>query len=488
MTGEADNLRAVDRFAGTPILCVGDIMLDRYVQGSVDRISPEAPIPVLRIVRESAMLGGAGNVVANLAALGAKPLLTTAIGADEAGHTIQALILQMGGGDRLLVDSARQTTVKTRFISGAQQLLRVDQEVTGAFATDTEDRLIQHAVAAVAQVKAVVISDYSKGLLTPRLARAVIEAATMAGIPVIVDSKPGSYALYAGATLLKPNRRELAVATGLPAGTDDEVVAAAQRLMEISSVDCILATRSEQGMSIVSHDAEPVHFRTEAKEVFDVSGAGDTVAATIALALGSGATLVEAADLANFAAGIAVAKTGTAPVRVNELREVLRDQVEVAGHKFKTLEDTVDQAERWRARGVRVGFTNGCFDILHPGHISIIAAARHTCDRLIVGLNSDASVRRLKGETRPVNDIASRAAVLSALEDVDAVVVFDEDTPREIVERLRPDVLIKGSDYKIENVVGADFVKSYGGKVVLVDLKPGYSTTETISRMTANQG
>jgi D-beta-D-heptose 7-phosphate kinase/D-beta-D-heptose 1-phosphate adenosyltransferase len=478
-----DYLTLLDCFDDTPILCIGDVMLDRYVQGSVDRISPEAPIPVLRVKRETAMLGGAGNVVANLASLGALPFFTSAVGQDEAGSAIQHMTRSLGCAEPLPVDAVRPTTVKTRFVSGAQQLLRVDQEETTAIGSDGEAALIAHALAAIGNVKAVVISDYSKGLITHAVAQAVIKAARAAAIPVVVDSKPESYKFFAGATLLKPNRPELARATGLPVVTDDDIVAASIRLMELSGIDCIVATRSEQGMSVVTRGGAAIHLRTEAKEVFDVSGAGDTVAATIAVALGCGATIVQAAELANHAAGIAVAKIGTAPVRLNELRDVLRDQDDVARHKFQPLDDVADQAERWRARGVKIGFTNGCFDILHPGHISLIAQARRNCDRLIVGLNSDASVKRLKGESRPVNDEVSRAAVLSALEDVDAVVVFGEDTPKDIIERLRPDVLIKGADYTLENIVGADFVMSYGGTVVLADLQPGHSTTNTIKRM-----
>jgi D-beta-D-heptose 7-phosphate kinase/D-beta-D-heptose 1-phosphate adenosyltransferase len=483
MTETTDHLAALERFPGMRILCIGDVMLDCYVHGSVTRISPEAPIPILRIERESLALGGVGNVANNVFGLGGVSLLATVAGEDAAATNLAGLLAEIGGCNGLVVDAGRPTTLKTRYVSGSQQLLRADQEVTRAIAPAIEEALIARIHAMAEGARAIVISDYLKGVVTPRIAAAAIAAGKRGGMPVVVDSKPASYRYFTGATLLKPNRRELQTATGLPVDTDDEVVAAARALIALSGVDCIVATRSEQGMSVICASGEAVHFRAEAKEVFDVSGAGDTVAATLAMALASGSPLVEAAELANHAAGIVVGKIGTAPVRLSELREAIEAEPEHASRKVKTVEDAVDEAERWRARGVRVGFTNGCFDLIHPGHISLLAQARRACDRLIVGLNSDASVRRLKGETRPVQDQTARAAVLAALEDVDAVVIFDEDTPQEIIHRLAPDVLVKGADYTIETVVGAEFVIARGGRVVLADLKQGHSTTGMIGRM-----
>ena len=479
-----EHLAALQRFEGVPVLCVGDLMLDRYVHGRVTRISPEAPIPILRIDRESAMPGGMGNVATNIHALGGVPQIGAVVGNDEAGRQLQAIFTGLGSsGSVLIADPARPTTVKTRFVSGAQQLLRADNEVTRPVGEDTEQALIERLEELVGSVKAVVISDYLKGGVTPAIARAIIDAARRAGIPVVVDAKPESFAWFAGATVLKPNKRELALATGLPVENDEDVETAARRLIEVSGIECMVATRSEQGMSIVHREGEAIHLRTEAQEVFDVSGAGDTVAATLAMALATGATILQAAMLANHAAGIVVGKVGTAMVRLAELRAAIDAQPILSGQKVKSLDDAAEEAERWRARGVRVGFTNGCFDLLHPGHVSILGQARGACDRLVVGLNSDASVKRLKGETRPVQTEQARAAVLAALKDVDTVVVFDEDTPKETIERLRPDVLVKGADYTVDQVVGAEFVMSYGGRVVLADLQAGHSTTSMIGRM-----
>ncbi len=484
MTTADDHMQALQRFEGTAILCVGDLMLDRYVHGRVTRISPEAPIPVLRVDRETAMPGAVGNVIANIHALGGVPHVGAVVGNDEAGRQLQALLGDFGSAASVLIaDPTRPTTVKTRFVSGSQQLLRADNEVTRPVSDGTERALIQRLDGLIGSSRAVVISDYRKGSVTRAIAQAVIAAAARAGIPVVVDAKPDSFAFFAGAAVLKPNKRELADATSLPVETDDQLEAAARKLIQISGVACIVATRSEQGISIVHAEGDAIHLRTEAREVYDVSGAGDTVAATLAMALGTGCSVLEATILANHAAGIVVGKVGTAMVRLAELRDAVDANSIKSAHKVKSLDDAADEAERWRTRGVRVGFTNGCFDLLHPGHVSILAQARGACDRLIVGLNSDASVKRLKGETRPVNDEHARAAVLAALEDVDTVVVFGEDTPRDIIERLRPDVLVKGADYALEQVVGAEFVMSYGGKVVLADLKAGHSTTSMIGRM-----
>ena len=476
---------SIDGLAGQTVLCLGDVMLDHYVHGSVTRISPEAPIPVLKIDREAITLGGAANVAANLAGLGARVLLAATVGQDEAADKLIGLLAGVAETGGIFRDATRPTTLKTRFVSGAQQLLRADREISAGLATEREAELLAYCLSVLDQVQAIAIADYAKGVVTPALAQQLIKEATRQGIPVVVDSKIETYTPYAGAAVLKPNRRELYLATGMPVDTDDQVAAAAERLIELTGVKAIVATRSEQGMSVVVSGQPAVHLRTEAKEVFDVSGAGDTVAATLALALAGDYTLLEAAELANHAAGIVVAKMGTATVRLSELRAALEEVPITASHKIKSPADMRDEIQRWRARGLKIGFTNGCFDILHPGHISLIREARHHCDRLILGLNSDDSVKRLKGPERPVNDEASRALVLAALENVDGLVIFEEDTPLEIIQQLRPDVLIKGADYTIENVVGADFVQSIGGTVVLAKIQAGHSTTATIKKLRA---
>ncbi|WP_207458040.1 D-glycero-beta-D-manno-heptose-7-phosphate kinase [Azospirillum sp. SYSU D00513] len=478
----SDLSRIIDSLPRAAVLCVGDIMLDRFVYGSVDRVSPEAPIPVLRIEREVAMLGGAGNVASNVMALGSACRFVSVVGDDAAGAEVRRLVAgQTGDGEGLLVEPGRQTTVKTRFIGGRQQLLRADSET--AVAIRGGEGVLRAARAALGSVGAVVLSDYGKGVLTDAVVSGLIAEARAAGLPVVVDPKGSDYRRYRGASVVTPNRKELMEATGLPADSDEEVAAAGRRLIETCGIDAVVATRSERGMTVVTRDGA-VHLPAEAREVFDVSGAGDTVVSGLASALALGEPLADAARLANLAAGIVVGKVGTAVVRAHELRAALHEQEWRHGeNKVATLAGAVECTERWRALGKRVGFTNGCFDLLHPGHISLLTQARAACDMLVVGLNSDESVKRLKGETRPVQNETARATVLASLACVDLVVVFGEDTPEALIRALRPDLLVKGADYTVETVVGADFVQGYGGKVLLAELVAGQSTTNTIKRM-----
>lgn len=475
----------IDALAGTRILVVGDVMLDRFTHGKVDRVSPEAPIPVLCVQREMAMPGGAGNVVANLAALGARAELLGVIGDDAAGRELSALMAGLNGrSDGLLTVAGRPTTTKTRFIAGGQQLLRADAETDAPLDDADAARLLAVAAERLPGAGALVLSDYGKGVLTAEVSTALIDLARAAGVRVLVDPKGRDYGRYRGAFCVTPNARELSDATGMGARDDVGVVAASRALARDCGIAAVIATRSEQGMSVVPADGPATHLRAQAREVFDVSGAGDTVVAVLATAIAAGANLVEAATLANIAAGIVVAKVGTATVRPGELRDAASLALATGpGAKRVTLDRAVEQVGRWHQQGLRVGFTNGCFDLLHPGHISLIAQARAQCDRLVLGLNSDDSVRRLKGPTRPVQDEASRATVLSALGDVDLVVVFGEDTPLDLIRALRPDLLVKGADYSIDNVVGAREVLGWGGRVVLAELTEGQSTTSTVARM-----
>jgi len=474
----------IDALGGTPVLCVGDAMLDRFTYGSVDRVSPEAPIPVLRVERESLMPGGAGNVACNLAALGARVRFLSVVGDDPEGDALRRLVAErLGDAGGLLTEGGRTTTVKTRFLASNQQLLRADRETAAPVTADTARALAELARAALAECGALILSDYGKGVLTDGLVRDLIDAARATAKPVVVDPKGSDYRRYRGAAAVTPNRRELAQASALPVGTDAEVEAACRAVMETCGIAAVVATRSEQGMSVVA-DGAVHHLPAEAREVFDVSGAGDTVVAALAAALAAGAPLPAAARLANLAAGIVVGKVGTAVVRPDELRAALRRQDwQAGGAKVRALDAAVEQAGQWRRKGLKVGFTNGCFDLLHPGHISLLEQARAACDRLVVGLNSDASVKRLKGESRPVQAEHARATVLASLASVDMVVLFGEDTPLALIEALRPDVLVKGADYTIDTVVGADLVQGWGGKVVLARLVEGQSTTRTIQRM-----
>ncbi len=471
-------------FSKATILCLGDVMLDRYAYCTAERISPEAPVPVLRLERTRSMLGGVGNVARNVAALGGRAILAGMVGRDAAGEEIAALAAATPRLETVLLPSAaRPTTCKTRYLAGQQQMLRVDDESAAALDSSEERRLAAALDRALSEADALVLSDYGKGVLTPSIVAHAIERAHAAGLPVYVDPKSAEFGRYRGADVITPNARELATAARLPTGGDAEIVAAATRILQETGANAVLGTRSEKGLVLVEAGGG-VHFEAaRAREVFDVSGAGDTVIGVLALAVASGYTLPQAARLANAAAGIVVSKLGTATVELDELRlELARDVRDKDWHQGKHY--AVDEAETlvrgWKSRGLSVGFTNGCFDILHAGHVSLLAAARAECDRLIVALNTDASTRRLKGPRRPLNALRDRAAVIAAIEAVDAVISFDEDTPLDLIRRLQPEVLVKGGDYTVETVVGADVVQAAGGRVVLVDLVEGRSTTGLI--------
>ncbi len=488
--GERARLAAfVERFPVVQVLVAGDVMLDRYVHGSVERISPEAPIPVLRVERDMAMLGGAGNVVRNLRALGVRADLATVTGDDEAGAEVRRLLANDESiTDGVLTVPGRCTTIKTRFIAHAQQVLRADRETTAALAEPDRRALQDEAQRLLDDAAVLILSDYGKGVLAAGVAGELIAAARRAGRPVIVDPKGRDYRPYAGADIITPNRVELAEASGRPVSGPETVEVAARRLIADVGFATVIATLGSDGMMVVPATGPVHHLPAEAREVYDVSGAGDTVVATLAAALAAGAGLIDAATLANTAAGIVVAKVGTAVAWAAEIADALRHG-ELADAEAKVLGrgPARDRVERWRRQGLRIGFTNGCFDLLHPGHVSLLAQARQACDRLVVGLNSDTSVARLKGPGRPVQPETARATVLASLSDVDAVVVFEDDTPLELIAALRPDVLIKGADYRLDEVVGADLVQGWGGRVVLAHLEPGHSTTATIARIATDE-
>ncbi len=464
------------------VLVIGDAMLDRYVYGRVSRISPEAPVLVVAEEREIAMPGGAGNVVRNVTSVGAAAAFIAVVGDDQAGSDLTGLIgSQPHIEPWLLVESGRTTTMKTRYIASGQHLLRADREDTTAIGAKLADRILSIARDAMAATGITVLSDYKKGLLSGDLPTRLIETAHKAGRRIIVDPKGIDYAVYAGADIITPNRRELGEAAHMPVNTEEQIVAAAEVLRMRYRLGAVLVTRSEDGMSLVD-EAGVLHFPAEAAEVYDVSGAGDTVVATLAAGLAARLDLPVAARLANIAAGIVVGKVGTATVRESELLEATSPRGG-ALRKVLSRPAAAEQIQRWHHRGWRVGFTNGCFDILHPGHVHLLEQARANCDRLVVGLNSDTSIRRLKGPTRPIQPEAARAAVLASLAMVDVVTIFEEDTPEELLKELRPDVLIKGADYRMEEVVGADLVRNWGGRVILADLVPGHSTTATVERI-----
>lgn len=488
-----ENLEILGRLSGRRVVVAGDIMLDIFVYGDVNRISPESPVPVLAVDREERMLGGAGNVVMNLSALGVTPVVFGIVGEDDFGAQVLEQARARGAQvDGILSDPTRPTTIKTRYLARHQQLLRSDIEKTHPLAADLEEKLSQKAARAIDGAGAVVISDYGKGVVTPAFAAALIGAATARGVPVLVDPKGRDYNMYRGASVVTPNRKELSEASGMPGlKTDSAITSAARTVMTKAGIGAVVATRSEDGLSVIDASGE-LHVPTVAREVFDVSGAGDTVIATLAACLCAGAGLREAAVIANIAAGIAVSKVGTTPVRIDELKTVMQEGLETnpvhAVPGATSLETAREHVRKWKAQGLTVGFTNGCFDILHKGHVGYLAAAKHRCDRLVVGLNSDASVRLLKGKERPVNDEGARATVLSALSSVDLVVLFgaeqagEDNTPSGAIAALRPDIFFKGGDYTADQLPEAKIVHSYGGEVSIMPMYDGYSTTAIIAK------
>jgi D-beta-D-heptose 7-phosphate kinase/D-beta-D-heptose 1-phosphate adenosyltransferase len=480
---DSDLARWVPRFAGRTVLVLGDLMLDRYVFGEVRRISPEAPIPVLRAERRRSVPGGAANVAHNIASLGARAVLVGLIGRDEAGLELDRLLQATPGIVPQLVRAGeRPTTVKTRFVSGGHQLLRLDEEQTGPIGAALEAELLERYADALRRADVVVLSDYAKGVLTDAVLARCIALAIAAERPVIADPKRNDFAAYRHATVLTPNEAE--VATGIDSADDAGAALAGARAREQAEATAVLVTRSARGLTLVRRDSPPLHVPTRAQEVADVSGAGDTLIAAFAIALACGVELPDAARIANAAAGVAVGKPGTAAVTQRELAEALhRGELLAIDDKVADLSGVLARVAAWRAAGLRIGFTNGCFDLIHPGHVRLLARARAACDRLVVGLNSDASVRRLKGQGRPVQSETARATVMASMASADLVVLFEQDTPEELIRAIKPDLLFKGADYTHDQVVGADIVEAAGGEVRLVPLEEGYSTTATIRRI-----
>lgn len=483
---DSDSLsHAVEGFADSRVLCLGDLILDHFIYGEVSRISPESPVPILSVTREDTMLGGAGNVVRNIAALGGHVVFISVIGDDDAGASLTSMVGEDVRVEAYLTTEKRRiSTVKTRYIAQNQQLLRADKELTDSVSTATSKKSIKLAKSALKDCAAVIISDYAKGMLTPEVLKEVIAAAQKKGRPVVVDPKGNDFSIYAGATVITPNQAELERVAGAALQDDAAVIKAAKALMRKYDFAHVLVTRNQAGMTLVSHAGEPAHFPAIAREVYDVSGAGDTVVATLATALGAGMELKDAVFLANVAAGIVVGRIGTAVVHRTDLKTALLTHDLVASaRKILPQASAYAQITHWRDDGAKIGFTNGCFDLIHPGHVSLIEQAKGKCDRLIVGLNSDDSVRRLKGENRPVQNEMARAAVLASLEAVDMVILFRDDTPMELITAIRPDVLVKGADYTKEEVVGGEFVTSYGGKVFLAPLSKGHSTSTLVKKI-----
>lgn len=464
------------RFDQAPVLVVGDVMLDRYWHGSTSRISPEAPVPVVKVEQIEDRPGGAANVALNIAALGAPAALIGVTGADEAADSLAASLASAGVTTRFQRIASQPTIVKLRVMSRHQQLLRMDFEEP--FATDA--RALAGDVAALLDgIKVLVLSDYGKGAL--RNHQELIRLARDKGIPVLADPKGKDFGIYRGASLITPNLSEFEAIVG-PCADEQELVAKGATLMRELELDALLVTRGEHGMTLLRPGQPALHLPARAREVFDVTGAGDTVISTLAAALAAGEELPQAVALANLAAGIVVGKLGTAAISAPELRRAVQRE-EGSERGVLTLEQLLSSVEDARAQGEKIVFTNGCFDILHAGHVTYLEQARAQGDRLVVAINDDASVSRLKGPGRPINSVDRRMAVLAGLESVDWVVSFSEDTPERLLQLVKPDVLVKGGDYGIDQVVGADIVRAYGGEVRALGLVENSSTTAIVEKI-----
>lgn len=468
------------KHATPAILVVGDLMIDHYLWGQCSRISPEAPVQVVDIQRESSLLGGAGNVVNNLLAFGAQVDVASVLGPDATGHELLAMLQAAQAGTQAMVlQQGRTTSRKSRLIAAHQQVVRYDRESKDHIAPQAEAELLQRIKAQLHRYQAVLISDYGKGVVTPQLCQTIIAEAKRLGIKVLIDPKGSDYRKYAGAFLVTPNRKEASQATGIAIANDQALQQAGFQLKNELGLAYAVITLSEEGMA---YFGEAMHkIPTRARDVYDVTGAGDTVLAALGFALAQGASMDEACHFANYAAAVVVGKVGSATATLNEVEAYMASDGKAGGADtyLKTREQIAQLAANLRTQGKRIVFTNGCFDVLHLGHVKYLEKAKTFGDVLIVGVNADASVRRLKGPQRPVNPEFDRAYLLAALGAVDYVVIFDEDTPYELIKAIMPDVLVKGGDYKGKQVVGSDLAK----EVRLVDFVEGKSTTNIIARM-----
>jgi D-beta-D-heptose 7-phosphate kinase/D-beta-D-heptose 1-phosphate adenosyltransferase len=465
------------QFDRAHILVIGDVMLDRYWHGGTSRVSPEAPVPVVKVTNVEDRPGGAGNVALNIAALGAGASLIATIGYDEAGGVLQSRLKAAGIHTDFQVSADKPTITKLRVVSRHQQLLRMDFEQR--FETADSSEFVEKARALVPHMDALVLSDYAKGSLQD--CQALIELARSASVPVLVDPKGSEFARYRGATLLTPNFAEFESVVGR-CYSEQDVVEKGAALMQELDLQALLITRGESGMTLLRPGQTEMHLPARAREVFDVTGAGDTVIAVLAAVIGAGQSIPEAIALANLAAGIVVAKLGTATVSAPELRRAMQSE-QGSERGVVSEEQLLIAIEDARASGERIVFTNGCFDIIHAGHVGYLEEARRQGHRLVVAVNSDASIKRIKGDGRPINPADRRMAVLAGLESVDWVLSFDEDTPERLLQSIKPDVLVKGGDYRIDQIVGSEIVKGYGGKVKILGYVESCSTTAIVNKI-----
>lgn len=463
------------------ILVIGDVMLDTYYEGDVKRISPEAPVPVFRKMKERSVLGGAANVAANLVAAGQSVSMMSMVGNDVTAEKLKTIFNEQGIDTSLVFSLERQTTEKIRLLAtNNQQVLRLDIEDTAPLKNEECNKMLVALDSQLDKFDLILLSDYLKGLLTYDFTQGVLQRAKAKGIPAIIDVKDPKVEKYKDAYLIKPNLKELQDLTGITVESDEEIIAASRKLRETCNTEYILTTCGARGMVLVG-SGKPYFIESVGKEVFDVTGAGDTTIAYLAACMVNGFEMNDAVDIANYAAGIQVSKVGTSSVYWNEIREHLTESEDVTTHKILTGK-AIDNFRK-ENKDKSVVFTNGCFDILHIGHIRYMEEAAKLGDLLVVGLNSDASVKRLKGLERPINNQNDRAELLSALEFIDYVIIFDEDTPYDLIKKIQPDVLVKGGDYKPDNVVGKDIVEARGGKLVLLPFVRGKSTTNIIKKI-----
>jgi D-beta-D-heptose 7-phosphate kinase/D-beta-D-heptose 1-phosphate adenosyltransferase len=464
-------------------LIVGDLMLDEHIWSKVNRISPEAPVVVADVSRISHVPGGCGNVAANITALGGYPILVGIVGRDSSGDKLQRALRNLGIDTRhLITTSERPTTLKSRIIAGSQQVVRVDREEKD----QVSDKLSRHILSVASQLikkaDAVIISDYGKGVLSSQNCQQIIRLAKRARKPVLVDPKGNDYSKYRGITIMTPNRLEAETATGIKIVDPDSLEKAGQKLMREQKLTSLMITRGREGLSLFEKGKKRFDIPAVPREVFDITGAGDTVIATLALGIAAGAALHDAALLSNYAASVKVGKIATQPVFRMELEEALEER-EPAGRKIKARTDLVPIIKRLKAEGAKIVFTNGCFDILHLGHVRYLKEAKKLGDILVVGLNSDSSVRKLKGKDRPYVSELERAEILASLECVDYVVIFSETRPDNLIKLIRPDIHVKGGDYSVNELPERHLVRSLGGKVVVIPPIKGRSTTSLIERI-----
>ncbi|MBL42891.1 MAG: D-glycero-beta-D-manno-heptose-7-phosphate kinase [Rhodospirillaceae bacterium] len=467
-------------FDKVKILCIGDIILDRFISGEVDRVSPEAPIPIINVQKNKDILGGVGNVVANISSLGAYSEVISCIGDDPEGLVIKNLVNSLPNTkSKLYLDKTRISTSKERYVSGSQHLLRVDREDKREIDKKLEEKIKNSIKNLIGKFDIIILSDYGKGFLTKSLTKEIIKNAKKKNISVIVDPNGNDYSKYYGCDIITPNKLELSLASNIDCHNDKAINKAAKKIQSENKINYILVTRSDEGMSLFKPSGRVMNLKSEAKEVYDVSGAGDTVVATLAIILGTGGDIESASTVSNCAAGIVIAKFGTSVLRKSDLLNVTSRYIS----KINNIENALEIISDWKKNNLSLGFTNGVFDILHEGHIASLSFCKDNCEKLIVALNSDKSVKALKGSGRPINNENFRSKIIALLEIVDLVIIFDESNPLKIIKKISPDFIFKGSDYSLNEIIGRNFIESYGGKVILTPYIKGKSSSKIIKKI-----